>query len=306
MSEAVPATTTSGEQSLQWVYEPGQVVFKSETKDQNVMGLSENGILKFVEDNGMTKTSADCRTASYDSDLVEPANGFSESTAYTHYKGQNSNGRLVFNGGNVANQVTVKKAGVLAICYCQFATAAGCDQSDSSTSGLHSDYWVLASRVTVKGPTSGHTWTFSSMVVFRLEYFGYGLTSDNYLRIISGDGKCSDNGRNPDKGAFAYTYLQVKCPEGCTNVGSISDSVNGDLQTQVVSSETFECDHQFQNCKRNDIKKITVVSDTETDLEFELPPNFESGVDVLTLAGWCFVCESVKFWFPRPIPREPF
>ena len=57
------------------------------------------------------------------------------------------------------------------------------------------------------------------MCVFRLEYFGYGLASQNKLRIISPDGKCSDNARNPDKGSFAYTNLRVKCPEPCTNVG---------------------------------------------------------------------------------------
>ncbi len=109
--------------------------------------------------------------------------------------------RLAFNAGGPTNRITVKKAGIMAICYCQFADATnGC---------LRSEYWVLATRLTVKGATANHNWLFSSEVVFRLEYFGYGLTSDNYLRIISGDGKCSDNGRNPDKGAFAYTYMQV-------------------------------------------------------------------------------------------------
>ena len=71
---------------------------------------------------------------------------------------------------------------------------------------------MLAARLTIKGPNQALKWEFSTNVVFRLEYTGFGLSDQNKLRIISPDGKCSDNARNPDKGelivvALAFLYL---------------------------------------------------------------------------------------------------
>ena len=64
----------------------------------------------------------------------------------------------------------------------------------------------------------------------------------------------------------------------------MADLVNGDLKTLSLSSKTFDCDNKFNSCKQNDIRSVTVVSDTETEISFQLPPGFDpSGEDVLTL-----------------------
>lgn len=114
----------------------------------------------------------------------------------------------VFNSGSPLNTIQVKIAGVVALCYCQFT-----DPLLSASGGCARDeYWVLMGRLTVKGPNAGQSWSLSTHTVFHLEYFGFGLSDQNILRIISGDGKCSDNNRNPDKGAFEYHPFQHHIP----------------------------------------------------------------------------------------------
>ncbi|CAD7940504.1 unnamed protein product [Amoebophrya sp. A25] len=286
LSSVTPTATQPAQQSLQYVLESGQIVFQRAVADHEVMGLAEGGVIKVIQDNDLNKNDDSCRSShnTHDANLVEPVGGLSSASAFTNYKGTASGtDRLAFNGGNSAsNKITVKKAGVVAICYCQFADAGGC---------LLQDYWMMAARMTIKGPSNNHNWAFSTQVVFRLEYFGYGLSSENKLRIISGDGKCSDNNRNPDKGSYPFTYLQVQAPEAATNVGSITDEVNGDLMTQISTSSSFNCDNKFDNCQRNDIRKVEVISPTETLLEFELDPLFEQdGSDVITL-GDNIICD---------------
>ncbi|CAD7968709.1 unnamed protein product [Amoebophrya sp. A120] len=280
LSSVSPTASNANLLSLQYVLEPGQIVFRRDAADNEVMGLAENGVVKIIEQTGAHGSDAQCQTNNNEhlANLVEPVGGLSAASAYTNYRGKGVNSdRLAFNAGNSANKITIKKAGVIGICYCQFADA-------NSNGCMHKDYWILAARMTIKGPTAGHNWSFSTQVVFKLEYFGFGLSSDNKLRIISGDGKCSDNNRNPDKGSYPFTYLQVDAPEFATNVGSITDTVNGDLKTLITTSSTFNCDDKFENCKRNDIRSVTAISDTETEVEFELDPEFaQDGSDVITL-----------------------
>ena len=290
------------EQFLTYVFEAATVVFQRSVQDQLVMGLAENGIVKIISDNNLAATDSVCRESDFDATLVEPGKGHSEASAYTHYRGvtpgsragrsaslglaNSEGGRLVFNNDTDENLITIRKAGVIAICYCQFANAKADGRCD------HKDYWVLAVRTTIRGPTSA-IWSLSTHTVFSLEYYGYGLDDTNKLRIISGDGKCSDNNRNPDKGSFDFTYLQVKAPQVPTNVGAIDDEVNGDLQTQTMSSSKFDCNNKFENCKRNDIRRVEVISDTETEVEFELPPMFDLS-DVITM-GDNVLCDETSY-----------
>ena len=88
----------------------------------------------------------------------------------------------------------------------------------------------------LKGPVT-RTWERYVNVIFSLEYFGFGLSSNNFLRIIDSEGQCSDNGNNPHKGAYIYTGLQVKCPTDCTAVGSPDSIDNGNLLTKVESAD---------------------------------------------------------------------
>ena len=56
----------------------------------------------------------------------------------------------------------------------------------------------MASRLTIRGPDLNQRWEFSAYVTFRMEFTGYGLTSDDVIRIIPGNGNCDDNNQEPD------------------------------------------------------------------------------------------------------------
>lgn len=142
-----------------------------------------------MSDNEKVVTDSTCadENSSYDSELVESANGLTASRSGTNYRGTTTStggskdlSKLMFNSGSLSNKMTVKKAGVVAICYCQWASENTCNSSD---------YWVMAVRTTIRGPNLNARWRFSSNVVFRLEYTGFGLTSANKLRIISSAGE---------------------------------------------------------------------------------------------------------------------
>ncbi|CAD7959916.1 unnamed protein product [Amoebophrya sp. A25] len=279
VSVAYEAATTPSAWAVQFIEEGGIVGFRREVDDYDVMGLTEMGILKIVPDNDKTMTDALCRSTVYDSQLIQSGLN-SEGNAVSAYRGTRTTGgvaadknKMIFNTGSLTNTVQIKKAGIVAICYCQWAATTGCNDN-----GL---YWVLAGRTTIKGPVGGESWEFSTFVVFSMEYTGFGLANENLLRIIHPDGSCTDNGGNPDRGSYAYTYLYLGCPTGCTQVGDVNSAVNGDLVTQVLSSEKFACDPHFQNCRTNEIKSITVLSDTETQIEFQEAPGLTAGDQIV-------------------------
>lgn len=178
--------------------------------------------------------------------------------------------RLVFNGGSVDNQLVVKKAGTIAICYCQFVNMYGCANNE----------WVMAVRTTIRGPTRDH-WKFSTNVPFRLSFYGYGLSSKDMIRIIPSTSSCS-NGDGDPSGSYSVTDVKLMCPHPCSEVGSVTDVVNGDISVNVLSSDAYGCDKQNMGCRDMDIKSITVLNGTATAVEFELPPYFDNG-DLLTL-----------------------
>lgn len=73
------------------------------------------------------------------------------------------------------------------------------------------------------------------------------------LRIISADGKCTDNNYNPNTAAFAYTALKVKCPVPCSDVTLTGGTEPGDLSTRVLSADSYNCDVNNQNCRSEGI-----------------------------------------------------
>lgn len=137
MVSALSETATAQpDASLQYVNWPGVVAFERKTAQHNVMGLSEGGIIKILSEDSRAVTDALCQTETYDSTLIESASGLTQSSAYSAYRGTaaDSDTRLVFNAGDQTNKITVKRAGVVAICYCQFANQNGC---------LRNEYFVV-------------------------------------------------------------------------------------------------------------------------------------------------------------------
>ncbi|CAJ1412639.1 unnamed protein product [Effrenium voratum] len=182
--------------------------------------------------------------------------------------------KLMYNGGDVGNSITVIKAGFISVCYCARPVA------DNPGVCAH-DQWVLVNRLTIRGPGPGQSWTVSTNVVFRIEYNGWGLAKDDQLRIIPATSDCSDVNGNP-RAAWGVTNIKVGCPDPCSEVGEINDVLNGDISVGVLSADTYMCDNQNTDCRTNDIKAVTVIDDQTTELEFEASSALSDG-DLLTL-----------------------
>jgi hypothetical protein len=92
--------------------------------------------------------------------------GLTEASSLTHYRGTTSlvptgpsttthapqpydEDKLLFNSGDINNKITVKKAGIIAVCYCQWANWQGC---------MKDEYWVMAARTTIKGEGKKLLW----------------------------------------------------------------------------------------------------------------------------------------------------
>ncbi|CAJ1348772.1 unnamed protein product [Effrenium voratum] len=228
------------------------------------MSAQEGGALKLVTDPDLTLTDEDCVTATYDRTLVDPLT-LTMQNAGTTYAGTTDMARdinkLMYNGGDVGNSITVIKAGFISVCYCARPVA------DNPGVCAH-DQWVLVNRLTIRGPGPGQSWTVSTNVVFRIEYNGWGLAKDDQLRIIPATSDCSDVNGNP-RAAWGVTNIKVGCPDPCSEVGEINDVLNGDISVGVLSADTYMCDNQNTDCRTNDIKAVTVIDDQTTELEFE-------------------------------------
>eukprot|EP00929_Paragymnodinium_shiwhaense_P030623 TRINITY_DN1731_c0_g2_i1.p1 TRINITY_DN1731_c0_g2~~TRINITY_DN1731_c0_g2_i1.p1 ORF type:complete len:3304 (+),score=505.88 TRINITY_DN1731_c0_g2_i1:116-10027(+) len=272
--------------TIEYVNEPGSLAFERNIVNYDLLGLQEGGMIKIVEDNAYALDDAGCRAAGYDGDTLihTENNGLNTTTAATLFAGKTISEdprRLTFNGGEPKNNhITIKKAGVVAICYC--ATVEVVDGENVCATAPQNS-WVLAARITIRGPTKypPQEWTFSSHVVFRFNFTGWGLKSSDTLRIIHGSSSCSDNQGDPS-GSYRATNIKVKCPFPCDEVGEITDIQKGDLSLNVLSSETYRCDKMNAECRDNSIKKVTVVDENTTQVEFVLPHGLKDG-DLITM-----------------------
>eukprot|EP00929_Paragymnodinium_shiwhaense_P030622 TRINITY_DN1731_c0_g1_i1.p1 TRINITY_DN1731_c0_g1~~TRINITY_DN1731_c0_g1_i1.p1 ORF type:complete len:3325 (+),score=634.57 TRINITY_DN1731_c0_g1_i1:113-10087(+) len=274
--------------TIEYVNEPGVVAFERNILDYDVLGLQEGGMIKIVEDNANNMDDDGCRTAGYDWQTLINAenNGLDKATAPTLFAGKTTAEapkRLAFNNGDPNNNhVTIKKAGVIAVCYC--ATVETIPMTGERVCGSPpANSWVLAARLTIRGPTKypPQEWTFSSYVVFRFNFTGWGLTGQDTLRIIHGSSSCNDNDGEPS-GNYQVTNIKVQCPFPCSEVGEITDVLKGDLSLNVLSSETYMCNKMNTDCRQNFIKEVIVLDENTTQLEFESPPGLKDG-DLITL-----------------------
>lgn len=268
---------------LEYMNMPGTIGFYRPWVDYGVMGLQEGGALKLVSDPTLALTDAGCVAAAYDSTLVDPTTLTMQNAALA-YSGTTDLtkdvNKLMFNGGQITTAITVIKAGFISVCYCARPVV------DVPGTCAH-DQWVLVNRLTIRGPGPGQSWTVSTNVVFRLEYFGWGLAKDDLIRIIPAASECSDVNGNP-RAAWGVTNIKVGCPHPCSEVGEVNDVLNGDISVGVLSSDTYMCDNQNEDCRTNDIKAVTVLDENTTELEFEASSGLTDG-DLITL-GANFAC----------------
>eukprot|EP00397_Hematodinium_sp_SG-2012_P000062 GEMP01000062.1.p1 GENE.GEMP01000062.1~~GEMP01000062.1.p1 ORF type:complete len:1949 (+),score=351.84 GEMP01000062.1:86-5932(+) len=256
---------------VEYVNQPGTFGFERLNDNADTLGLQEEGLLRMFVDDDQNFDQSECIYVTNDkvssNALSTIHEGKLEGTTPSEAK------RLVFNNHDVQNVITLSKAGVYAACYCQFK-----DQCDLASG------WAFVARLTVRGPLeTPQNWEYSTNVVFRLEYSGWGLSDLNKIRITTDNDKCDGPSGEPTKASAPYTFIKVECPYPCNSVGEVTDQVNGDLETLTLSSQNFNCDKQHSNCRTNFIQSVDVISDTTTELTFEQPPGFTSGEDVIVL-----------------------
>lgn len=282
VSAATSRSDLPAQWSVEFVNQPGIIGLYRPYADGGVLGLQENSLLKLVTDKDKQLNDDGCALSGYNSQFSQGLS--SEVAASTNYLGELQTQtppdlqKVVFNSNSFVNTITVTEAGTLAVCYCAVTVDSIC---------LDSSNWKLIAHLTVKGPQINQRWTFSTNVVFRFSYEGFGLTSGDTIRIISSDGRCTDDNFNPNTAAFAYTALKVKCPVPCTDVTLTGGAEPGDLSTKVLSADSYNCDVSNENCETNDITTITVLSDTETELVFQKPHGMMTG-DEITLGANIF------------------
>lgn len=282
VSAATSRSELPAQWSLEFVNQPGIIGLYRPYADGGVLGLQENSLLKLVPDQEKAMNDDGCALSGYNSQFSQGLS--SEVAASTNYLGKLQTQtppdlqKVVFNSNSFVNTITVTQAGTLAVCYCAVTVDSTCPVPSN---------WKLVTHLTVKGPQINQRWTFSTNVVFRFSYEGYGLTSGDTIRIISSDGKCTDNNYNPNTAAFAYTAIKVKCPVPCTEVTLTGGTEVGDLSTKVLSADSYNCDVSNENCETNDITTITVISETETELVFQKDHGMKTG-DEITLGANIF------------------
>jgi hypothetical protein len=167
--------------SIEYIHQPGIVGFHRPLTDYGTLGLQEEGSLKLVQDPTLKMDDAGCSIAIYDNQLTSDLT-FSSAPANYKAKPQKQDPpdltKLVFNADTFQNTITIKKAGLIAVCYCAFVKDNVCQDNN----------WKMVTHLTIRGPVFYQSWIFSTNLYFRFEYLGHGLSSNDKIRIIAPDG----------------------------------------------------------------------------------------------------------------------
>lgn len=259
--------------------------------------------MKLLWDNLRKKTSADCAN---NLDLAEFAPGFGPSCSTTNqcsYKaaltgidpGLMLTGRgtvVTFNdGGTRGQRLRFSEVGIVAICYCGVLSDGTGAQGAGDCMSAANDfsYWTLMVRTLIRGPClpgenmqcKEQEWQFYTGIVFRLQVFGMGLKSTDKLRIIPANDKCRDN-----RDGGGEPTVMKNCPGACSPL-SLSDTYlygggegKDDIDVQITTSNTVDCDVQNANCKKVKAVEITTHFDYSV-WRFERDPLFNDGDTVI-------------------------
>jgi hypothetical protein len=291
VSAATDRSNTPSQFSLEYINQEGTIGLYRPYSVADALGLQENSLLKVLQDDNRDIGdfgAKNCGDEGYNSQFTYGlANPVQASLNYLGKRQMQTIPdlkKIVFNSDTLANTITVTAAGAIAVCYCAITEDSTCTSKTN---------WKLVTHLTIKGPKFNQQWTFSTDIVFRFTYEGYGLSDADTVRIISTDGQCTDNNYNPNTAAFAYTGMSTDCPVPCNQVQTVTQTYKGDLSQKVLSESGYKCDRLNANCQTNDIIKVQVVSDTETDIYFQTDPHLKIGEEI-TL-GDNIDCEDPKF-----------
>jgi hypothetical protein len=277
VSAATNSTSVSSEMVVQYVNQPGILGFYRPQNASHQLGMHDGGMLKVLEDNAMTANDEECTHQAFSQTLTNTSLGipYSQSVAANAFFGlvvpERDPAKLIFNGGDMLTNFKFNRAGAIAVCYCPRRDGTECFRNQ----------WALATRLIIRGPTPGQHWLFSTHVVFRFSFDGYGLTNTDSVRIVGADTTCDYNQGRPD-GDTATTGIMLACPYPCEEVGTAMQPANGDISVSTLSDDRYLCNTQGEECSTSDIQGITVTSSTQTELYFTRAPGFGAG-DLLTL-----------------------
>ena len=130
-------------------------------------------------------------------------------------------------------------------------------------------------------PKPAQSWTFSTNVVFKFSYEGYGLAPTDTIRIIETDAKCTDQEGNPNQADTSIQYGHPDNPQQVSNV----PGEEWNFPTFLLTSETVRC-NRVGICDEVNVKDAVVLNETHTELEFTGNPDLFDD-DVLSDC-WCF------------------
>eukprot|EP00929_Paragymnodinium_shiwhaense_P118233 TRINITY_DN9016_c0_g1_i1.p1 TRINITY_DN9016_c0_g1~~TRINITY_DN9016_c0_g1_i1.p1 ORF type:complete len:3331 (-),score=769.45 TRINITY_DN9016_c0_g1_i1:152-10144(-) len=165
---------------------------------------------KMMPETFQSQMDKECQRERYSETLVDGPSSRAAAKDYMAVADPNndlvtaSTGYMPFAGETGTNTMKVKKAGVVAICYCALVADGVCKYSDK---------WVYAGRTTIRGPDGSVSWVFPSNVVVGISVNGWGLSSNDRLRIIPFEQRCGEG----VQGATPYDPVgkrnfKVGCP----------------------------------------------------------------------------------------------
>ncbi|CAJ1460333.1 unnamed protein product, partial [Effrenium voratum] len=96
---------------------------------------------------------------------------------------------LMLDGGNPDHRITVLKAGVTAVCYCEARDVILFTQQAVED-------WLLVGKFLVSGPRGNQEWTLDTGMVQSLEVEGWGLRESNTVRILEKGQTCREESFN--------------------------------------------------------------------------------------------------------------
>eukprot|EP00930_Biecheleria_cincta_P092359 TRINITY_DN8222_c0_g5_i2.p1 TRINITY_DN8222_c0_g5~~TRINITY_DN8222_c0_g5_i2.p1 ORF type:complete len:3174 (-),score=522.91 TRINITY_DN8222_c0_g5_i2:21-9542(-) len=191
---------------------------------------SHYGFDRFLPDDFQQRMDERCQKEAYSPTLVDGPSSkqaAKEYVANVDKDNENTVSRYQsFSGDDKNRQMTIKKAGVVAICYCGMVSSGTADCSSSS-------FWVFAGRITIQGPAGGVTFTLPTQVVIKFDLEGWGFSNNDRLRIIPAASVCNGNGNDPT-GSTSY---KVQCPS-TTSSGCRVASANEEISASVVTAKS--------------------------------------------------------------------
>eukprot|EP00931_Biecheleriopsis_adriatica_P114614 TRINITY_DN90538_c0_g1_i1.p1 TRINITY_DN90538_c0_g1~~TRINITY_DN90538_c0_g1_i1.p1 ORF type:complete len:3212 (+),score=723.49 TRINITY_DN90538_c0_g1_i1:26-9637(+) len=216
-----------------------------------------------------TQMDTECQRESYSPTLIT---GPSSKQAAKNYIGRvdvNSDNTVshyqTFSGDGKDNMMTIKQAGVVAICYCGMVSPQ--DECQSSA------WWIYAGRITIQGPQGGKSFTLPTEVVIKFDLMGWGFGSSDELRIVDATSECDSNANNPP----SYLGFKVNCPAqnglGCRQA-TTTERIQASVETAQSAGVYIEAVDVFQT---SSVLKFSGPIDTFLGSD----PDF--GEDIITI-----------------------